>query len=178
MAKNKKTIDPNQLSLDFSAKVDYYVEAKEEIAEAVHEQPRSHQVESEFEACIEIAAAIKRALRDSAMSREQLVDAINAYFGRSAEGACDDPPTCRKPLTIHLLNHYLSKPTDYPIPVYYLYAIHHVTGSLEPAKTLVEPEGAHVATGVEVRQMQLGKLEEALAEMQRLKRELKGRKRC
>lgn len=168
--------DPNQMTFNFmfEEKVDAYISAKQEILEVMDAEPRPSQpIENEFEACVEIAAAVKQAIRPTGMSREQLVDAINAYFGRSEEGAASDPPTCRKPLTIHMLNNYLSKPTEYPIPSYYLYAIHHVTGSLAPADAIVAAEGAKVASGTELRQMTLGKLEESIAEMQRLKKELK-----
>ena len=72
-----------------------------------------------------------------------------------------------------MLNNYLSKPIEYPIPAYYLYAIHRITGSLLPAEVIVSAEGARVATGAEIRQMTLGKLEESISEMQRLRKELK-----
>ena len=169
-----KRPDPNQLPFDFTARVDAYIEAKTEIMEAIETVPVGATGENEFEACVEIAAAVKRALRESGMSREQMVDAINDYFGRTEAGAEADPPGCRKPLTIHMLHNYLSKPSEYPLPAYYLFAIHHVTGSLEPAGAILAAEGAQVATSREVRLMQLGKLEETLTEMQRLKRELKG----
>ena len=51
-----------------------------------------------------------------------------------------------------------------------------MTGSLAPARALVEPLDARIITGVEVRQMALGKLDETILEMQRLKRELRGGK--
>lgn len=175
MAKRSKP-DPNQLTFDFdfSKKVDDYTEAAVRIHQAMDERPPlPAPCESEFEACVEIAAAIKRSIRHTGLSREQIVDGINAYFGRTKEGADADTPTCRNPLTIHMFNNYLSKPISNPIPAYYLYAIHHVTGQLDPAETIVSAEGAQVATGAEIRQMNLGKLEENIAEMQRLKRELK-----
>jgi hypothetical protein len=168
--------DSRQMTLDFNyeEKVDTYVSAKQEILEAMDARPKPSQpVESEFEACVEIAAAIKQAIRPTGMSRDQVVDEINAYFGRTDENAAIDPPTSRKPLTIHMLNNYLSKPIEYPLPAYYLYAIHHVTGSLLPAEAIVSVEGAKVATGMEIRHMTLGKLEQSIAEMQQLKKELK-----
>ena len=168
--------DPSQMTFDFvfEEKVDAYIRAKEQILEAMEETPGPSQpVESEFEACVELAAAVKRAIRPTGMSRDQVVDAINAYFGRTDEGAKADPPTCRKPLTIHMLNNYLSKPIEYPLPAYYLYAIHRVTGSLLPAEAIVSVEGAKVATGKEIRQLTLGKLEDSITEMQRLRKELK-----
>lgn len=172
----KKRVPDNQLPFDFDALVDEYIEVKTDLAVAVREPARAPQhAESEMEACIEIAAAIKRTVRESGMSREQLVDGINAYFGRSEAGAEKDPPECRKPLTIHMLNNYLSKPCEYPIPAYYLYAIHHVTGIIEPGATIVAAAGGQVATAEEVRLLQLGKLEQTLDEMRRLRSELRGR---
>ena len=78
MSKSKKKIDPNQLNFDFDRKIEQYRELKEEILQGA-EASATH---CEFEeACIEIAAAIKRAIRQSGLSREQMVDAINDYFG-------------------------------------------------------------------------------------------------
>jgi hypothetical protein len=174
----KKTSVPNnQLPLDFEALVDEYIEVKTDLVEAAGRKPGPMSAESEMEACIEIAAAIKRTLRESGKSRDQLVDGINAYFGRTDEGAEKDPPECRKPLTIHMLNNYLSKPCEYPIPAYYLYAIHHVTGIIEPAATIVAAAGGQVATAEEIRLLQLGKLEQTLDEMRRLRSELRGKAR-
>jgi hypothetical protein len=175
MAKKRK-IDPNQMQFNFSfeKKVDSYIEATQEIQKAIATPPVTPEpVECEFEASIEISAAIKRAIRDSGIPRKQIPDLINAYFGRSKAAADDDPPGSRNPLSIHMLNNYLSKPAEYPIPAYYLYAIHHITGSLEPAATIVAPEGGKIATGQELRQMALGKLEENISEMQKLKKQLK-----
>lgn len=179
MAKRQTKIDPDQMSFDlnYSEQVDRYMEAKTEIHEAIQNAATVAPVDNEFEACIEIAAAIKKAMRDSGLSREQLVDGINSYFGRTAEGAAADPPTCRKPLTINQLNHYLSKPTDYPLPAYYLYAVHQVTGIIEPAATIIAAAGGQVATEEEVRLLQLGKLEQTLDEIRKLRSELKGKGR-
>jgi hypothetical protein len=179
MSKRPTKIDPHQLHLDltYSEKVERYVEAKTKIFDAIQNGPSAANVENEFEACIEIAAAIKKAVRESGMSREQLVDAINSYFGRSNGGAETDPPACRRPLTIHMLNNYLSKPCEYPIPAYFLFAIHQVTGVIEPGATIIAAAGGQVATLEEVRLLQLGKLEQTIDEMQRLRTELRGGKR-
>jgi len=174
MAKRSRP-DHNQLNFEFTFedKLDSYISAKQVMLEAINEPASTLAIENEFEACVEIAAAVKRAIRQSGMSRDQVVDGINTYFGRSEAGAAEDPPVCRKPLSIHMFNNYLSKPTEYPMPAYYLYAVHHVTGSLEPAETIVSAENAKVATGAEIRQMKLGKLEQILIETQRLKQEMK-----
>ena len=75
-----------------------------------------------------------------------------------------------------MFNHYLSKPVEYPIPAPYLYAVHHVTGSLSPCRSFAEAEQGDVITREEKDELMLGKMEKAVYEMQRLKRELKGRK--
>lgn len=170
MAKTQKRLDiaEGQLRFDFSAVVDRFIEAKEELLSTAEHPPSAVAVESEAELCVEIAAGIKRAQREASMSREQLVDAVNSTLGRSEHAG-------RKPLSIHMLNHYLSKPTEYPIEAIYLLAIMVVTGSLEPARALVAPLGAQVISGAEVRHMQIGRIEETLAELQRLKREIKRR---
>jgi hypothetical protein len=173
----KASVPSNQLPLNFEALVEEYIEVKTDLVEAAGRKPEPMSAESEMEACIEIAAAIKRTLRESGKSREQLVDGINTYFGRTDEGTEKDPPECRKPLTIHMLNNYLSKPCEYPIPAYYLYAIHHVTGIIEPAATIVAAAGGQVATAEEIRLLQLGKLEQTLDEMRRLRSELRGKAR-
>ncbi len=174
MSKGAKKIDPNQMEFDFSFEdqVERYIEARIQIADAIDQGPPAAKFENEFELCMEIAAGAKRAIREWGGSREQLVDEINAYFGRSAEGAKLEPAECRNPLTIHMLNNYLSKPLEYPMPAYLLVAIQHVTGLLYPSQVIVAYAGAKVATGAQLRQMTLGKLEENLAEMRRLKREL------
>jgi len=127
---------------------------------------------NEFEACEAVALAIKQAIRKTNLSRDQVVDAINDYFSRRFDGADADPCVCRKPLSLHMFNHYLSKPRQYPIPAYYLFAIHHITGSLLPAEVIIGPEGARVATADQIRQIAIGKLQEAIHEMRQRKQAL------
>ena len=110
-------IDPRQQEFDFTKKVKRLNSAMASVARAIYEPPKPVvPVENEYEACIEIAVAVKQAIRASGLSREQVVDEINTYFGRTEEGAKANEPTCRRPLSIHMLNNYLSKPTEYPIP--------------------------------------------------------------
>lgn len=120
------------------------------------------------EGCIKIATAIKRAIRQSGMRREEVVNAINRYFGWNEANK-------RKSLSFHMFNHYLSKPVEYPIPVIYLVAIQRITGSLEPITAMAEIEGARVISGDEVRILALGKLEDAIQEMQKQKRNFRGK---
>ncbi|MDA8138018.1 MAG: hypothetical protein M0036_05125 [Desulfobacteraceae bacterium] len=157
MSRGSKRLDPNQMQFDFDfdQRVEHYVEARLQIAEAIDVGTQPRTFENELELTIEIAMAAKQSIKEWGGSREQLVDGVNAYFGRSAEGVQADPPTCRNPM-----------------PAYLLVAIQSVTKHLHPANLIVSYEGAQVATGAELRQMTLGKLEETLLEMRRLKREL------
>lgn len=165
MSKRKKLLDPRQKELDFSQKLEAYETLREEIHQTIAEGKESVKpIESCDEACVEIAAAVKRAIRKSNLSREQIVDAINAYFGGTA-----------KPLSIHMFNHYLSKPAEYPLPAYLLFPIMRITGSLEPIQPFAEAEDARVITGGEERALALGKLDATITEMQRLKKEIKER---
>jgi len=163
MSKKKFFIDSRQKKLDFSAKIDAYRNLKEEILDDLSNYNTPKQIEDFAEACIEIAVGIKRAIKTSGLSREQVVDGINEYFGDT-----------KKPLSIHIFNHFLSKPDKYPIHAAYLFAIQHITGSLEPIRVIAGAEDAQVISGTEVRQMALGKLEETIVEMQKLKKELRG----
>ncbi len=174
MSRRSQKIDTHQMQFDFEfgQQVDRYIETKIQIEDAIEKGPPSAEFENEFEVGVEIAAAAKRAVREWGGSRDQLVDEINRFFGRCEEGVAAEPPTCRNPMTIHMLNNYLSKPNDYPIPAYLIVAIQSITGLMYPAETIVGYEGAKVATGAELRQMTLGKLEESISEMRRLKREL------
>ncbi len=164
MSKKRIFFDSNQTVLDFDAAIGAYAKLRDDILEARPEPVSA--IESYGEACVEIAAAIKRAIRQSGMSRESVLDGINAYFGWNAES--------KKRLSIHMLNHYLSKPCDYDIPAAMLFAVLRVTGSLEPLKPLAEAEGGRVITGDEVRKLALGKIDDAIIEMQRLKKEIRG----
>ncbi|WP_035238095.1 hypothetical protein [Desulfobacter vibrioformis] len=179
MSKRKEKIDPNQMEFDweFPSKLEKVLEERRQLKEKiVTGPPKPRATENEFGLCVALAAAIKKAIDDANLSREQLVDGVNCYFGRTAEDAeKKEDMICRNPLTIHMLNNYLSKPAETPIPAYYLFAIHHITKSLEPARAFVEAEGAKIATGSEIRQMALGKLEEHIVEINKLKKELKCR---
>jgi len=168
MSKKRKKIDPNQLTFNFSFKerVDAHLKEKSDILGAIHTVKPTKTIESFDEASIELAVAIKKAIRQSGMSRETVVDEINTYFGWNKKG---------KSLSIHMFNHYLSKPAKYPIPAPILYAIQHITGSLEPCRSLAEAEGGEVITHDEKNELVLGKMEMAIYDMQKLRRELKGR---
>ena len=77
---SKKRIDPNQLCFDFDRHIEEYRGLKETLL-ACNNKDAAPRIENWEEGCIEQAAAIKKAIRQSNMSREQVVDAINDYFG-------------------------------------------------------------------------------------------------
>ncbi|NDY74456.1 hypothetical protein DO021_21555 [Desulfobacter hydrogenophilus] len=159
---------------DFPSKLEKVVRERRQIQKNVAAGPaKKVQTENEFDLCILLSAGVKKAITESGLSRDHVVDGINVYFGRNHDDADKNEGICRKPITIHMLNNYLSKPAEYPVPAYYLFALHHVTHSLEPARVLVEAEGAKIATGADIRQMALGKLEEHIVEINRLKKEIK-----
>jgi len=168
MASKKKRIDPNQGSFNFDATISAYRNLKDELL-SQRAAPAGSIIESYEEACIEVAASVKRMLRVSGMSREQLVDSINDYFGW--------PDETKRALSIHMLNHYLSKPVEYPLPAAMIFAIQHCLGSLDVSGTFAEAEGGRVITRDEIRELAIGKLDDTILEMQRLKRELRGNKR-
>lgn len=151
--------------MDFDAPIQQYEELRVKLLNVQETQGR---IDSFEEACIEVAATVKSALRASGMSRDEMVDAINAYFS-AAES--------KWRLSIHMFNHYLSKPTEYPMPAALIYAIQHITGSLETIANFAKAEDARVISGEEVRKLAIGKLDDAIAEMQRLKKEFRGIKR-
>ena len=164
MSKNKSRKELQmEFDWDFPSKLEKVMEDRNKIHEkAVVGPAKRRQSENEFDLCVTLAAACQKAISRSDLSRDQVVDEINVYFGRNHKDAEKDEGICRKPLSIHMLNNYLSKPAENPIPGYYLFAIQHITQSLEPARELVEAEGAKIATGDEIRQLNIGKLEEHL----------------
>jgi hypothetical protein len=143
-----------------------FLKAKEDVLEACRETPPSKELQSIHETSIEIAAAAKQAIRSTDLSREQLVDGINEAFGLQGKAK----------LSIHMFNHYLSKPSQYPMPAWVLLGIIVLTGSLEPAQALVAPVGARVISAEEQRLMHLGRIEDMHSELLAMKRQLKGSK--
>lgn len=169
MSRSQKAAEAGQLNI-FDA-IETYAATKKEIIEQCNQPTETRGIASEEEDCIEIAAAIKRSIRESGLSREQVCDAMNAYWGRTEER--HDKGLCQKPLSYEMFNHHLSKPAEYPVKAYFLFAIHRITQSLEPARTIVAAEGAEVASKEDIAMMALGKLDKNISEMQQLKRQLK-----
>ncbi len=166
-----------QLDFSFDRQVDEYVEKRMELRDALASllNKQAWESVSEFELCIEIAAEVGRMIRRSGLSREQIVDRVNEYFERTESGVKEDPPTCRNVLTIHMLNNYIGKPDKYPIQAYMVVALQHICGELSVTQAMVDPEGGKVVTAEESRLLTLGKLEDNISELHRLRRELKKR---
>ena len=167
MAKREKELD-GQTRFDWEARVDACVEAHSKIVDACYED-RPAVAMGIDDACQEIAVAIKQGLRRSGLSREQLVDQVNEYFGLN-----DEDQEGRRPLSIHMLNHYLSKATEYPLPAYLLIPIITIIGSFEPVRIIAEAAGGRVISEADVRLMNVGKLVTTIKEMKKLQRELTG----
>lgn len=179
MSKKSKKLDGRQRNFEFSFgnRVITHLASKEEVLDAIGTDKAPHAMENYEEACIELAAAVKRAVREYGKRtgirdiRKHMVAEINKYFGASVQ---DVPESSKMPLSIHMFNHYLSKPAEYPMPGALLYAIHHITGSLEPCRTFTDAEGGEVITREDRQHLMLGRAEAALLELQRVKKELKG----
>lgn len=161
MSKKGIRIDRDQQALDFDTPIAEYESLRVKLLAAPEVRRR---MESYEEACVEIAATVKSDIREWGGSREELVDAINEYFGASETG---------KKLSIHMLNHYLSKPAEYPLPAVLIFAIQHITKRLGTITLFAKEADAQVIDKDEVRKLHLGKLDDAIAEMQRLKKEFR-----
>lgn len=182
MANKRQRIDPNQLELDFQFTRAEQVEQICRLKEQILSSPATTQKSSANweEDCIELAASLKRAARQSDMSREEIVDKINELYGWISVNDLEKKQGGKKKkgqkhLSYSMINHHLSKPVEYPIPGYLLYAIQRVTKSLQIANTLAEDIGGNTISKDEKTDLALGKIELSISEMQRLKRELKGR---
>jgi hypothetical protein len=165
MSKKGKFQDKNQTALDFDTPIAEYESLRTQL---IAGPEKTERIENWDEACIEVAASVKNALRSWGKSREELVDAINKYFGATPEG---------RHLSIHMFNHYLSKPVEYPMPAALIYAVQHITGSLETIANFAVAEGGRVITAGEVRELAIGKIDAAIDEMQKLKKEFRGIKK-
>jgi len=172
MSKPKKRLDTRQLNIfDYDARIDEYVALKTEILTKPEKAVKA--VHSWEESCIEVAANAKKSIKSSGMSRDQAVDAINEYFGWTTPTGPRHKGS--KGISLAMFNNYLSKPVEYPMPAWLIYGIQHVTASLIICKGFAEAEDAKVASGEEVREFALGKIDSNITELQRLKKELRGR---
>ncbi len=168
--------DPNQMLLDlqFKKKFNSFLEATKEMYEPLEIKKDSEFLEhNDLAACFCVASSIKKSIRQSGYSRAEIVDLINEYFNRTEKGATEEPPACLKPLTISMFDSYLSKPTQYRIPAYYLFAIQSVCNTLDPSKIFVEAMGGEVITSEESQQLTIAKVQDAQRKLKVLEKELK-----
>lgn len=166
MSNRRLIFDKRQrnLDLDFASKVDNLIEQKQELFRTARPSGPPP-IENHEELCVEIAGAIKRAIKNTGLSREQIVDEINDYFGWTGKDAS-------KQISVHTLNNYIAKPVERPIPAYLLFPIIRITGSLELLQIFAEPEGARIISQDEVKDLSIGKIDNTIAELQRERREL------
>lgn len=169
MTKHRKCLDSLQEAFDFDSPVEAYEAVREEILRADKPPAPPSDAYGYEECCNEVAVAVKKAIRQSGLSRDQVVDKVNAFFRWDSEA------DGRTRLTLNMLNNYLCRPASYNMPIPYLYAIQRITNSLEPLRCLAEMEGVQVVTEEEARLLALGKMEAALMDIQHARRVLKGR---
>lgn len=162
---------------DLPRRVDALLEQKNDIHRAISDRTRAKtpkHPEYFDEDCIEIAAAVKACIRETGMSRHALVDEINRHYGWPTTDQVEKME--ERPeghLSLHMFNHYLSKPTEYRMPAGLLFAICRVTGSLYPCQVIAADAGGDVVTHAEKSELLLGKAEKAVYELNRLKRQIK-----
>ena len=147
--------DPNQLGFDFEAKIEQFTELGQEIIDyrcpTIKTDEGDEGFDSVAEFHIEIAAMLKAAIRDAGLSRQDILDKYNRYWG--ATGADDE----HRPMSIHVLNNHLSKPAENPPPMRLVWGIVAVTqdkgiptmfGHADPTQAhFPQPIHAHAARG-------------------------------
>jgi len=163
---------------DLPRRVDTYLKQKDDIHRAMASRNYRPKSCAEYydEDAVELAAAVKTTIRESGMRRRELVDAINQHYGWPTIAeveAMADRPSASEHLSLHMFNHYLSKPTEYRMPGALLFAICRVTGSLLPVAVIAGSAGGDVVTRDEKEELLLGKMEKAVYEMNQLSRKIK-----
>jgi hypothetical protein len=162
---------------DIPQRVDAYIQQKNEIHKAIVTQPagrKPNSYEDFDEDAVELAAAVKSAIRESGISRRELVDAINRHYGWPTVAEVEAGATTDKShLSLHMFNHYLSKPTEYKMPGALLFAVCRVTRSLLPIQVIAGAAGGDVVTREEKDELLLGKAEKAVYELNQITRSIK-----
>jgi hypothetical protein len=170
---NRKFVIPQQMSLPFGIEkqVKDVVKSTQELQDTFYKS-QTFMTTNDFEACIAVASATKQAISETGLSREQVVDRINKYFGRTKKGCKGDNPICFKLLTISMLNNYLGKPLEYKLPAYLIFAFNEVTKSLIIPETFVKMMGGEVLRAEEVKSHTLIKIQKNIDELGKLKKQL------
>jgi len=182
MAKKQKKIDAVQLPLPFKERVESSLKDVEKVFDEIGHQSPPKAMENFPDACMETASAIKKSIKASGLSRNDVADRINKYFSwpssaemESLKKSGDDKG--HKHLSSHMFNHYLSKPVEYPIPAGFLYAIQDITGSLAVCMSLAEAEDAEVISRHEKDTLMVGRMYDAKLGISRLMNEFKKKRR-
>lgn len=174
-----------QQNFCFIKKIDICLENIKKVINDASEIKKDQQVKPCInfkDACMELAGAIKKSVKASGLSRGDVADKINSYFGWPTISEMEELREAGKDknlrhLSLHMFNHYLSKPVEYPIPGAYLYAIQYVTGSLEVCSSIAEAEDAEVVSKEERDTLMVGKMYDAKIEISRLMNEFKKKRR-
>ena len=177
MAKKRK--DPNQLDLPFgdgSSIVGEFASLHRKILDPP--KPPKKDVCSWEEDCIYLAVAAKEAIKESGMSREEVADEINARYGWPDADEYKKLSKAGKTkgirhLSYHMLNHFLSKPTEYRMDAHMVLAIQRVTESLKLCDAFAREREATVVGPKEKRALSFGKLQRTLLELRELEKEFK-----
>jgi len=183
MAKKRKKIDTSQLPLPFTERVENSLKDVENVFDEINHQSSPPKAMENFaDACMEIASAIKKSIKASGLSRNDVADRVNKYFSWPTSAEMEllkksGEDKGRKHLSSHMFNHYLSKPVDYPIPAGILYAIQGVTGSLAVCRSLAEAEDAEVISRQEKDTLMVGRMYDAKMGISRLMNEFKKKRR-
>jgi hypothetical protein len=123
------------LELSFAKHSEAFTQATDAIirlANAVCEPLEMQEGEiSEEEMVVEITDACKQAIRESGLSREQILERVNGLLGRTGEN------DSKRPISIHMFNNYLSKSHEFPIRYTLIKAIAKITRSKRIAQVFV-----------------------------------------
>jgi hypothetical protein len=158
-----------QLGL-FSEQIEKFAEVTREVMESTELQaghPASrHEINTEDELYVEIAAACKAAIKQSGMSREQVLDKVNEYLKRNGH------VSEKRAVSIHVFNNHLSKPGECPMRLAMMHAICRATRDFRPYRVLIADLGGRVVTQEELACLQLGKLQFHSREIAKVRRAL------
>ncbi len=164
------TESEGELVFNFAEHVEAFSRATEaigELAEAVGRPSQHIEGEPSEEAMvIQITAACKQAIRESGLSREQVLDRVNKLLGRSGS------EESKRPISIHMFNNYLSKPRDFTIRYTIIKAIARITGSKRIVEAFVKDQSLIVIGADDQIELWLGKWEHHKEQGESAKRRL------
>lgn len=171
--------DPNQPSLPgfegtgreaVSQMYDEYKKVDRALRNIIRTSPARPGVEDEFELCQEIASNLGREIKNSGLSRDEFVDRVNEFFGRTEERY--QLKACRKPLTRADVDKWISDFKIRPIDSYYLYAFQHIL-DFGVVNTIVGAVGGQVVSQEDRRLLALARIGELEARIRDAKKTLR-----